>query len=52
MERINNIIGDELTEVLHDEFDEMIENGCEFDDIEELMFSYGLEMEYLEELLF
>ena len=52
MERINNIIGDELTEVLHDEFNELLEFGADYEDVEDLMLSYGLEMDYLEELLF
>ena len=52
METINNIIGDELTEVLHEEFEELLEFGADYDEIEDLMLSYGLEMDYLEQLLF
>lgn len=49
--RIEQVIGDDLKDELEQEFQEEIECGATYDDIEELLLGYGLEMDYVEQLL-
>lgn len=52
MERtLEQIIGEEETECLRSEFNDMICDGADYDDIEELLMGYGLEMDYVECLM-
>lgn len=50
---INEIIGNHGAKELRGEFNDMLNAGCaDFDSVEELLMGYGLEMDYLEQLLF
>lgn len=50
---INDIIGNEGERELRREFNDIIQTeGVTYNDVEELLLGYGLEMDYLESLLF
>lgn len=52
MERIENIIGKEDARNLRKDFNEAImSEGTSYGDIEELLLGYGLEMDFIEQLL-
>lgn len=52
MERIENIIGKEDARNLRKDFNEAImSEGTNYGDIEELLLEYGLEMDFIEQLL-
>ena len=48
---VSEIIGKEEAESLHDEVWDALGDGCSYDDIEEIMAGYGLEMDYIEQLI-
>ena len=52
MERIEKVIGKEDARNLRKDFNEAImSEGTNYGDIEDLLLGYGLEMDYLEQLL-
>jgi len=52
MEEIENIIGKQNARGLQAEFEELMDTeGTTYDDIEELLLDYGLEMDYVMDLL-
>ena len=49
---INEIIGNDETKELRNEFRDMLNSGnCTYDDVEELLLGYGLEMDYFDQLI-
>ena len=48
---IEEIIGKEESECLRGEFNDMICSGANYEDIEDLLMGYGLEMDYVECLM-
>lgn len=51
MDNIKDILGEEEFENLKADLDDLISNGGNFMEVEDLLLSYGLEMDYLEQLL-
>lgn len=49
---IEEILDCEEKEQLQDEMYDVICNGGNYDDVEDSLLGYGLEMDYLEDLLF
>ena len=49
--QVSEIIGREEADSLRDEVWEAIGEGGSYDDIEEIMAGYGLEMDYIEDLI-
>lgn len=50
---IESVIGKELSDDLHSEFEDLIsQDDVSMSDLDQLMYDYGLEPDYLEELLF
>ena len=53
MSNIIDIIGETETKELKQEFSDLMHaDNVTYEDVEDLMLSYGLEMDYLEQLLF
>lgn len=57
MKQIEEIIGNEETSNLRDEFESIIDGSSSspmdlYNNVEDLLMGYGLEMDYLEQLLF
>lgn len=57
MKQIEEIIGNEEASSLREEFESMIDGSSSspmdlYDNVEDLLMGYGLEMDYLEQLLF
>lgn len=50
MKAIEDIIGEREADNLREEFNEVIMTG-RFDQVEDLMLEYGLEMDYVEQLM-
>lgn len=49
---IESIIGKEDARNLHSEFNDLLlSEGANYDDVEELLLGYGLEMDFIEQLL-
>ena len=48
---VTEIIGKEEADSLRDEVWEAIGDGCSYDEVEEIMAGYGLEMDYIDELI-
>jgi hypothetical protein len=48
---IESIIGKEDARNLRSEFNDLLLGGANYDDIEELLLGYGLEMDFIEQLL-
>lgn len=51
METIKEILGAEQEQDLRSEFQNALENGAWYNDIEELLLGYGLEMDYVIDLI-
>lgn len=49
--KAKEILGAEQEQDLRSEFWNALENGAGYNDIEELLLGYGLEMDYMTELL-
>ena len=49
---VAEIIGCEEAECLETEVMDMIADGGSYEDVEDIMLGYGLEMDYLEDILF
>ena len=49
---VAEIIGCEEAESLETEVMDMIADGGSYEDVEDIMLGYGLEMDYLEDILF
>ncbi len=49
---VADIIGREETDSLQTEIMDMIANGGSYEEVEDIMLGYGLEMNYLEDILF
>lgn len=49
--KIENIIGKEEARNLRQEFQEMLSHNFSYDDVEDLLASYGLEPDYIEQLI-
>lgn len=50
---IESVIGKELSDDLHREFEELVSrDDASMSDLDQLLYDYGLEPDYLEELLF
>lgn len=53
MSNVTDIIGKEETQELRGELNELLcTEGCDYEQVEDLLLGYGLEMDYLEQLLF
>lgn len=52
MKKIEDILGKEEAKCLRDDFNEILMGDCNYGEVEELLLGYGLEMDYLEQLLF
>lgn len=52
MEAISSIIGIEGADNLRSEFIDTIQAGGDYEDVEYLLSGYGLEMDYVEQLMF
>ena len=51
MKSIEEIIGKAEAEELKAEFNDIMWNGGDYDDVEELLLGYGLEMDFVEQLM-
>lgn len=51
MQAIENIIGQDEAKCLRSDFNDAIMNGAGYGEVEDLLLGYGLEMDYLEQLL-
>lgn len=51
MKEISEIIGREETDDLRNEVNDALLSGEGYDSIEDIMLGYGLEMDYIEQLL-
>lgn len=51
MNPIQEIIGVEETQELRSNFNDMIDCGCDYDEIEDMMLDYGLKMDYIFNLI-
>lgn len=51
MRGIVDVIGNESADELRDNFWDMVDAGAGYDDIEDLLSSYGLEPDYIECLI-
>lgn len=49
---IQEIIGKEEANELKQEFENLIDSGANYGEVEDLMLSYGLEMDYILELMY
>ena len=49
---VSEIIGHDEAESLRTEVYDMIADGGSYEDVEDIMLDYGLEMDYLEDILF
>lgn len=47
MKEINEIIGNENAQELREEFNDILCNGGDYEDVEDLLLDYGLEMDYI-----
>ena len=52
MKTIREIIGEEEERELRREFNDLLSTETDYEEVEELLLSYGLEMDYLEQLLY
>lgn len=52
MSNVIDIIGEAETKELKGELNDLLNTETTYDEVEDLMLSYGLEMDYLEQLLF
>lgn len=52
MSNVIDIIGETETKELKGELIDLLSTETTYDEVEDLLLSYGLEMDYLEELLF
>lgn len=52
MSNVIDIIGETETKELKGELYDLLSTDTNYDEVEDLMLSYGLEMDYLEQLLF
>lgn len=52
MTNVKDIIGEAETKELKGELNDLLNTETNYDEVEDLMLSYGLEMDYLEQLLF
>ena len=52
MSNVIDIIGETETKELKGELNDLLSTGTNYDEVEDLLLSYGLEMDYLEQLLF
>jgi len=51
-QNIQEILPQEDVQDLYEEVMDTISNGGDYDDVEDIMLGYGLEMDYIESLLF
>ena len=49
---VSEIIGHDEAECLETEVMDMIAEGGSYEDVEDIMLNYGLEMDYIEDILF
>lgn len=52
MTQIEDIIGKEEAEELRNEAQDALLSGAGYDEIEDIMLGYGLEMDYIDQVLF
>ena len=52
MSNVIDIIGESETKELKGELNALLSTNPTYEEVEDLMLSYGLEMDYLEQLLF
>ena len=52
MSKVIDIIGETETKELKGELNDLLSTETSYDEVEDLLMSYGLEMDYLEQLLF
>lgn len=52
MSNVIDIIGKAETKELKCELNDLLSTATNYDEVEDLLLSYGLEMDYLEQLLF
>ena len=52
MKAIEEIIGEREADNLRNDFSDLLDAGGNYGDVEELLLGYGLEMDYLEQLIF
>ena len=52
MSNVIDIIGESETKELKGELKDLLNTETDYEEVEDLMLSYGLEMDYLEQLLF
>lgn len=52
MGNIEGILGREETSNLKENFNALLDSEASFAEVEDLLLSYGLEMDYVEQLLF
>jgi hypothetical protein len=52
MSNVIDIIGESETKELKGELNDLLSTETNYEEVEDLMLSYGLEMDYLEQLLF
>ena len=52
MSNVIDIIGESETKQLKGELNDLLSTETTYDEVEDLLLSYGLEMDYLEQLLF
>jgi hypothetical protein len=51
MSNIEDIIGQDECDCLRDEFNGLMDQDCAYEDVEDLLLGYGLEMDYVEQLM-
>ena len=52
MSNVIDIIGESETKELKGELNDLLSTDTNYEEVEDLMLSYGIEMDYLEQLLF
>ena len=52
MSDVIDIIGETDTKELKSELNDLLSTNTNYDEVEDLLLSYGLEMDYIEQLLF
>ena len=52
MSNVIDIIGETETKELKGELNDLLNTETKYEEVEDLMLSYGIEMDYLEQLLF